>query len=375
MSNHTDTPPPLYVFAGGGTGGHLAPGIAVAEQLRREQPDCRIRFVGSGRSVERQMLGPTDLEYSVCETFPLNVLKGRPLRFVRSHWQAYQSACRSIDADRPTAVIGLGGFASVPLALAAKRCRVPCLLLEQNSVPGRANRWLSRWHPICLTFEESARYLPGRATSHLTGNPLRDEIRQLAVSNQLLPLTPPTLLVLGGSLGSRQVNDSVLRAVEQLGSELTGWRIVHQTGPEGADAARECYARLGIVHEVAPFFSDLPTRLATATLAVARAGASTLTELAAVGIPAILIPYPTAADDHQTRNAQFFADSNAAVIVASPDRSFAPIELASVLKPFLTDSSRLLEKSRAMKALGRPAAAADVVATLFSVLRNFRETS
>ncbi|MDA0810363.1 MAG: undecaprenyldiphospho-muramoylpentapeptide beta-N-acetylglucosaminyltransferase [Planctomycetota bacterium] len=375
MSNHTDTPPPLYVFAGGGTGGHLAPGIAVAEHLRREQPDCRIRFVGSGRPVERQMLGPTDFEYSVCETFPLNVIKSRPLRFMRSHWQAYRSACRSIDADRPTAIIGLGGFASVPLALAAKRCRIPCLLLEQNSVPGRANRWLSRWHPICLTFEESARYLPDRATSHLTGNPLREEIRQLAVTNHLLPQNPPTLLVLGGSLGSRQVNDSIFGAVDQLASELTGWRIIHQTGPEGAEAARDHYSKLGIPHEVAPFFPDLPTRLPTATLAVARAGASTLTELAAVGIPAILVPYPTAADDHQTRNAQFFADSNAAVIVVSPGRSFTPIELASVLKPLLTDTSRLLEMSRAMKALGRPAAAADVVATLFSVLRHVRDAS
>tara|TARA_R110002072_G_scaffold13481_2_gene56870 strand:- start:69290 stop:70405 length:1116 start_codon:yes stop_codon:yes gene_type:complete len=369
------SPSPLYVFAGGGTGGHLAPGIAVAEQLRREQPDCRIRFVGSGRPVERQMLEPTGFEYSICETFPLNALKKQPLRFAQSHWQAYRSACRSISADRPTAVIGLGGFASVPLTLAAKRCGIPCLLLEQNSVPGKANRWLSRWHPICLTFEESARYLPARAIPHLTGNPLRDEIRQLAVSGHSISQTPPTLLVLGGSLGSRQVNDSIIHAVEQLVSVFTGWRIVHQTGPEGAEAARECYSTLGIAHEVAPFFSDMPARLATATLAVARSGASTLMELAAVGIPAVLIPYPTAADDHQTKNAQVFADSNAAVIVVSPDRSFEPIELAATLKPLLNDTGRLLAMSRAMKALGKPGAAEDVVATLFSILSNFREVS
>ena len=371
MSDHIDTqsPPPLYVFAGGGTGGHLAPGIAVADRLRREQPGCRIRFVGSGRPVEHQMLEPTGFEHVVCETFPLNALKRRPLRFMRSHWQAYRLACRSIGADRPTAVVGLGGFASVPFALAAKRCGVPCLLLEQNSVPGKANRWLSRWHPVCLTFEESARHLPARAISHVTGNPLREEIRQLAVSNHSLPLNPPTLLVLGGSLGSRQVNDSILNAVEQLASDLTGWRIVHQTGPEGAEAARECYSKLGIAHEVAPFFADLPVRLATATVAVARAGASTLTELAAVGIPAILIPYPTAADDHQTKNARFFADAQAAVIVTSPDRSFSPIEVASALKPLLSDTSRLLEMSRAMKTLGKPTATADVAATLTSLLR------
>jgi UDP-N-acetylglucosamine--N-acetylmuramyl-(pentapeptide) pyrophosphoryl-undecaprenol N-acetylglucosamine transferase len=359
----------LYIFAGGGTGGHLAPGIAVAEQLRREQPDCRIRFVGSGRPVEYQMLEPTGFEYTVCETFPLNALKRRPFGFLRTHWQAFRSACRDIGQERPTAIVGLGGFASVPFALAAKRCDVPCLLLEQNSVPGKANRWLSRWHPICLTFEESTRHLPRRAVSHLTGNPLREEIRQLAISDHPLLLNPPTLLVLGGSLGSRQVNDSILNAVERLVSELTGWRIVHQTGPEGAESARDLYSRFGIAHEVAPFFSDLPARLATTTLAVARAGASTLTELAAAGIPAILIPYPTAADDHQTKNAQLFADAYAAVIATSPDRTFAPIELASVLKPLLADTSQLLDMSRAMKTLGKPTAAADVAATLYSLLR------
>lgn len=370
MSDPTDTRPPLYIFAGGGTGGHLAPGIAVAEQLRCERPDCRIHFVGSGRPVESQMLEPTGFEYSVCETFPLNVLKRRPFGFLRSQWQAFRSACRDISQDRPTAIIGLGGFASVPFAIAAKRRHVPCLLLEQNSVPGKANRWLSRWHPICLTFEQSAQHLRRHAVSYLTGNPLREEIRQLAISDDPLPLNPPTLLILGGSLGSRQVNDSIVNAVETLASELTGWRIVHQTGPEGTESARNLYSKLGIANEVAPFFPDLPARLATATLAVTRAGASTLTELSAVGIPAILIPYPAAADDHQTKNAQLFADVNAAVLVMSSDRSFAPIELAPVLKPLLSDTSRLLDMGRAMKTLGKPSAAADVAATLNSLLRD-----
>jgi len=364
LSDHTDTKPPLYIFAGGGTGGHLAPGIAVAEQLRCEQSNCRIRFVGSGRPVEQQMLEPTGFDYSACETLPLNVLKRRPHRFVLSHWKAFREARRVIGQDRPAAIIGLGGFASVPFGLAARRSGVPCVLLEQNTVPGKANRWLSRWHPICLTFKDSAQHLPAQAISHVTGNPLRDEIRQLALSNQPLPFNPPTLLVLGGSLGSRQVNESVTSAVDRLASELAGWHIVHQTGPDGEDDARATYSSCGISHEVAPFFADLPTRLATATLAIARAGATTLAELAAVGIPAILIPYPTAADDHQTKNAQWFADSNAAVIAASPDRSFAPVDLVSVLLPLLTDRQRLLDMRDAMKTFGRPNASAEVVAIL-----------
>jgi len=364
LSDQTETKPPLYVFAGGGTGGHLAPGIAVAEQLRREQPDCRIRFVGSGRPVEQQMLEPTGFEYSILETLPLNAAKRRPIQFARSHWKAFRASCDDIDCDRPSAIIGLGGFASVQLARAAKKRKVPCLLLEQNTVPGKANRWLSKWHPICLTFKESAQHLPARAVSYLTGNPLRGEIRNLATSDHQLPFSPPTLLVLGGSLGSRQVNDSILSVVNAFSSEFSDWKIVHQTGPDGAEAARDAYSRLGVAHEVAPFFNDLPTRLATTTLAVARAGATTLTELAAVGIPAVLIPYPTAADDHQAKNAQVFADARAAKIVASPNRSFEPVELAPALLPLLTDQNKLFSMSQAMRKLGKPNAASEIAAIL-----------
>lgn len=364
MSQPSRLQTPLYVFAGGGTGGHLAPGIAVAEQLRRENPDCRIRFVGSGRPVERQMLEPTGFEFSSCETLPLTALRRQPFRFLRSHWKAYLAARRSILEDRPTAIIGLGGFASVPLALAARRCGVPGLLLEQNTVPGRANRWLSRWHPICLTFQESTRYLSRRAVTHLTGNPLREEVYRIAASRHGLALEKKTLLVLGGSLGSRQINESVLQAVRQHSAEFADWKIVHQTGPDGAEEARRVYASKDIAHEVEPFFADLPSRLAGATLAFARAGATTLTELAAVGIPAVLMPYPTAADDHQTHNAQYFVDAGAASIVTSPDRSFTPIDISTILCPLLADQQQLRSMSMAMKTLALPNAATEVVRVL-----------
>jgi UDP-N-acetylglucosamine--N-acetylmuramyl-(pentapeptide) pyrophosphoryl-undecaprenol N-acetylglucosamine transferase len=359
---------PLYVFAGGGTGGHLAPGIAVAEQLRLEQPDCRIRFVGSGRPVEQQMLEPTGFEYVARETLPLTAIRRRPFRFLASHWTAFRDARQFIQTDRPAAVIGLGGFASVPFTLAARRCGVPCVLLEQNTVPGKANRWLTRWHPICLTFDDSARYLSRKAVSHVTGNPLRVDVCHIAAGHRVISVDRPTLLVLGGSLGSKQVNVSVLNAVEQCASEFAGWRIVHQTGPEGADTARSLYSRLGIAHEVAPFFADLPARLANATLAIARAGATTLAELAAVGIPAVLIPYPTAADDHQASNAQLFVKAGGAVVAVSLDRSFKPVELVPVLKPLLENPQQLLSMSQAMRTLARPNAAADVVAILKSLI-------
>lgn len=367
MNQLSNAQSPLYVFAGGGTGGHLAPGIAVAEQLRLEQPDSRIRFVGSGRPVEQQMLEPTSFEYTSCETLPLTALRRRPHRFVWSHCKAFRAALRTIRLDRPSAVIGLGGFASVPFAMAARKCGVPCILLEQNTVPGKANRWLSRSHPICLTFGESASHLPRKAIYHVSGNPIRRDVCRIAAANHTLPLEAPTLLVLGGSLGSRQINDSVQAAVEQCSSALAGWSILHQTGPEGSDAARRLYSELGISHDVSPFFADLPSRLADATLAMARAGATTLAELAAVGIPAILVPYPTSADNHQTRNAQLFVASGAAMMVSSPDRSFAPVDLVPVLSSLLANQPQLLKMSQAMKTLSKPNAAAEVVAILKSL--------
>jgi UDP-N-acetylglucosamine--N-acetylmuramyl-(pentapeptide) pyrophosphoryl-undecaprenol N-acetylglucosamine transferase len=197
-------------------------------------------------------------------------------------------------------------------------------------------------------------------------------IRQVSTSKSGIPSDGESitcgLLVLGGSLGSRQINDSVLTAVEQCATELTDWKIIHQTGPEGADDARSLYSRLEIAHDVAPFFADLPSRLAEATLAVARAGATTLAELAAVGVPAVLVPYPTAADDHQTRNAQLFVETGAAAMVTSADGSFAPVDLVPTLKPLLADQPHLLNMSQAMKTLARPEAAKEVVAILHSLV-------
>lgn len=369
MSRPSRSSSPFYLFAGGGTGGHLAPGIAVAEHLKRERPDCRIRFAGTGRRVERQMLEPAPFEYSVCQSLPLRDLLRHPLRFMISQSKAYREACRSILTDRPEAIIGLGGFASVPYALAAARHRVPCLLLEQNTIPGRANRWLARWHPICLTFEESARHLPQSARTHLTGNPLRSAIHQLSNSEDSRMLDQPTLLVLGGSLGSRQVNGSMINALDELTEEMAGWQIIHQTGPDGVDDVRAAYSRHGIPHEVAAFFPDLSSCLNRATLVVARAGATTLAELAAVGVPAVLIPYPNATDDHQTGNALFFQRAGAAEIVRSNRRHSAPVDLAPVLKPLILSESRRSEMSRAMKSLAKPNAAADVVLILESLIR------
>lgn len=270
--------------------------------------------------------------------------------------------------DRPTAVIGLGGYVSVPVVLAAGREAVPVLLLEQNAVAGRANRLLARWFPICLTFQESQQRLPCGATVHVTGNPLRSSIAKLhqavagnSVDRQYTTSQTRTLLVVGGSLGSQQINDSVVSAIQDMGmTALFGWRVVHQTGPEGAEATATAYERLHIEHIVQPFFPDLAEVYGQASLCIGRAGATTLTELAASGVPAILIPYPHAADDHQTANARIFENAGAALVEGAPDRSSKPVDLSQSLRQLMTDDVRLDEMRSAMRSLARPDAAAAV---------------
>ncbi|MHC4874985.1 MAG: undecaprenyldiphospho-muramoylpentapeptide beta-N-acetylglucosaminyltransferase [Planctomycetota bacterium] len=394
----------LFVFAGGGTGGHLTPGIAVAEELRRREPDCRIRFVGSGRPIEQRMITPTGFDLAAHDAPPLGQLKRHPWQFLSAHWRAIRSARRDFRIDRPAAVVGLGGFASVPVVLAAQREGIPAILLEQNVIPGRANWWLARRHPICVTFEETRHHLPSHATCLVTGNPLRTEITTLHASlfplpagerghhapqyvsggtagssSSALPQTagtagrassatrPRTLLILGGSQGSRQINESVLNAARNLRQHLTNWHIIHQTGPDGCEEARRAYADCHLTATVEPFFDNLPQLYAQTTLAISRAGATTLTELAAAGIPSILIPYPLAAADHQTRNAQAFVSAGASRLIDNPTRSSAPLDLTDSLRDLLSNTELLATMQTATENLARPSATATVADRIQSI--------
>lgn len=359
----------LFLFAGGGTGGHLAPGMAVAAELRRREPDCRIRFIGSGRPVEQQMLSDTGYEHVAHPVLPLSRIKRRPIQMLASHWNAYRHERASIRRDTPAAVIGLGGYASAAVVMAAGREKVPVLLLEQNAIPGRANRLLARWFPICLTFEQSRRHLPGRATAHITGNPIRPEI---TATNDTVaqPANSPTLtlLILGGSQGSQEVNESVVFAVQELGQEVfSNWQIVHQTGADGEASTRSAYAQLRIDHVVQPFFDDLSSWYAQSALCIGRAGATTLTELAIAGVPAILIPYRHAADDHQTENARLFVEAGAAVLASGFHGPHSSRGLIDSLKDLLSNSQRRTDMAAGMRSLAKPNAAAQVVDLLPAV--------
>ena len=372
---------PIYLFAGGGTGGHLFPGIAVARELKRRDPDSRHVFVGSNRTIEASIASEQQLEHRTLPVESLTTLKRNPVRFLIQNLIAWRDARRLLKEMSPSAVIGLGGFASAPLAWAASRRRIPVILLEQNIIPGRTTRWLSRLaNRICVTFDDTK--LPHSKNVVVTGNPVRSEIADLFsgdlgnANRSAASGSKPQLLILGGSQGADSLNDAVMAVVRNSPDLRSSWSIVHQTGPRQADQIRQVYQQLGIEATVEPFFHDMATRYAATSLAISRAGATTLSELACVGIPMILMPYPHAADDHQRANANVFEKSGAAIVVehAATSESTAN-ELAQAIQKFAIDQHRLNAMSQAAKTLARPHAAttiADAIATVIEERRQKR---
>ena len=352
-----------YLFSGGGTGGHLFPGLAVAEELRAAEPEARVVFVGSGRAIEREIVAVHGYQHVVLPVEPSTTLRRNPLKFAWRSWGSLREAAALLARERPASVIGLGGFASVPVVWAASRQGIPAVLLEQNIVAGRATRLLSRRASlICLSFSETIRDLARGARTAVTGNPVRREIAALHENGHRCD--GRTLLVLGGSQGAVAVNDSVLEAVEALAPELAGWEIIHQTGQAGASRATAVYRRLGLSHDVRPFFDDLSALYASATLAVSRAGATTLAELACAGCPAILIPYPNSVRDHQRLNSLTFERSGAARVVEQAGKETA-VRLRESLGPLLSNSAERERMRRSMHVLARPRAAQDVAVRVF----------
>ena len=263
--------PPTVVFAGGGTGGHLFPGIAVAHALAERGLSVRCVFIGSTRSVERQIVTGYGFEHVALPVESSSLLWNNPMRFANRMWKSALAARNYFRECRASVVVGLGGYASVPAVWAARTSGIPILLLEQNAVPGRATSLLSRRAELtCLGFEDAARRLPGRCPRLVTGNPVRAEIRDLAAAAPA-DGARRTLLVLGGSQGSAALNEAVLACVERSPQDFAGWAIVHQTGRRDFDAVRDRYAALKLDVSAAPFFDDLPRHYAQAGLAIARA--------------------------------------------------------------------------------------------------------
>ncbi len=350
------------LFAGGGSGGHLFPGVAVAAELARQDPRSRSIFVCSDRAMERQILDHYPVEQFPLPARPASAFLRSPWSSAVSNWQAHQSAVSLIKQTSPSVVVGLGGFASVPTVLAARRCRIPIVLLEQNLILGRANRLLLPFaDSICLSYPETP--LPKRhiRKAVVTGNPLRREIIESAKNSSSKTESELTLLVLGGSQGATAINEATLNAAARLQNQTHRWRIVHQTGIQQIDWVKKEYERLGITATCEAFFEEMAFLYQQADLVVSRAGGTTLAELAVRGLPAVLIPYPRSVREHQKLNAEYFVREGGAKLV---EQSGQPIQtadrLAVCLRTLLTEFEQRASMHDAMLNLARPDAAVSV---------------
>ncbi len=360
--------PLRLMLTGGGTGGHLFPAIATAQALRQRFPSTEVLFLGTGRRIDRGSLAGAGFR---ARTIHCQGLKGKgavarikallllPLALLEALWQ--------ILCFRPQLVVGVGGYVTGPVMVAARLLGRPTLIHEQNSVPGLANRKLGRLvDRICVSLPASVGYFPADKT-RLTGNPVRQEILALARETKTRDCQETTLLVLGGSLGAHRVNELVVEAIKLLPLEQrAAVHLIHQTGPTDEAVVVRAYDRLGVSADVQGFFSDMAAIYARADLVVSRAGATTLAELAILGIPALLIPYPYAADNHQERNGRYYVDGGGALMFR--EQSLSGKRLAEELARLLADPACRERMRKGMKGLGLPGAADEIVKVCLELL-------
>jgi UDP-N-acetylglucosamine--N-acetylmuramyl-(pentapeptide) pyrophosphoryl-undecaprenol N-acetylglucosamine transferase len=350
------------LIAGGGTGGHLFPGVAIAEELRARDPDAAIRFVGTERGIEARVLPDlgwdlTKIEVSGLKTVgKLGAIRGL-FRLPRALWQAR----RALKEFKPDAVIGVGGYASGPVVLMAKLRGIPTAICEQNSIPGLTNKLLGRWvRAVFLSFSESKRFFKPKKIV-MSGNPVRRDLLQrlLAVTT---PAPSPTvnILVSGGSLGAVAVNELAANALIRIAKEAPERiTITHQTGEKGLEATVKLYADAGVTADCRAFIKDMASTYLAADLVIGRAGATTVAELAIAGKPAIFIPYPFAADNHQEINAREMATAGAALMFRQAE--LTADKLYEALLPLVGDAGVRAKMGAAMKSLAKPGAAQAVI--------------
>jgi UDP-N-acetylglucosamine--N-acetylmuramyl-(pentapeptide) pyrophosphoryl-undecaprenol N-acetylglucosamine transferase len=355
------------MIAGGGTGGHVFPGIAVAEELRRMRPGAEVVFVGSKRGLEAVAVPEAGFRVRFIRSrgFDRRAWWRWPLAAVENAIGVLQ-ALFLVLAERPNAVLGTGGYASVAVAVAAWMLGKPVLLQEQNSVPGLANRLLSRIaDEVHLSFVEARSYFARKDHLKVTGNPVRAYIlsgdRAGAMEEFGLVPGKPTVFVFGGSRGAKRINQAAVEAMKLLRGRVDV-QFILQTGREDFEYAQQEVQQHGLPAKVMPFLRRIHMAYAAADLVVCRSGAMTLAEIAVCGTPAILVPYPYAAHDHQVTNAMNLVDRGAAAMIL--DRDLTGDRLAQEIAHWLSDRQGLSRMSAHARTFARPDAAERIVRSL-----------
>jgi UDP-N-acetylglucosamine--N-acetylmuramyl-(pentapeptide) pyrophosphoryl-undecaprenol N-acetylglucosamine transferase len=341
------------VLAGGGTGGHVIPALAIARELQARN-GAEILFIGTPRGIENKLVPAAGFELRLTQVGALkNVSLARRLQTLTDLPRAIFACWKMLADFCPDVVIGVGGYASGPAMLAAWLRRIPTLAFEPNFVPGFANRVMARLvSAAAVHFEETRRYF---RKPRVTGVPVRPEFFRIASRPAG---AQPTLLVFGGSQGAAAINRAVIESLPALRAAIPDLRLIHQTGERDYQDAQAAHLRAGVPAEVSAFIHDMPAAFAQADLLLCRSGASTVGEIAAAGKPAIFVPFPRAADDHQMRNARALEEHGAAMVI--PEAQLSSATLVKAVNELLADPTRLQQMGERARALAHPAATAEI---------------
>jgi UDP-N-acetylglucosamine--N-acetylmuramyl-(pentapeptide) pyrophosphoryl-undecaprenol N-acetylglucosamine transferase len=401
---------PHVLFAGGGALNHVYPGLSIAHHLRRQLASVQITFAGAGRAAERHLVRMAGHQYTAIPTHPVPRNPLQAIRFVTDNVAGYCAARWMLREQRVSLVVGLGGSTSLAVVRAAVDRGLPFVLFEQNAVPNRTTRWLSRAAAmVCAGFDQVRQHLHVQAPVTVTGNPARiafeelhaklrgshlaESVRdspsmsqplrnsQFASRRDATPSDPRRqrrLVILGGAAGARTLNEAIPTALAKVGSPLAAWQIVHQTGDGQLQETEARYAQLGLRALAVTHIDEPAPVLFASDLVVCRAAGATLAELALAGIPAIVVPYPQATDNHQAENAKIFAAAGACRVIdeskcaaTGPSRGTGgglDAAIAAELEPLVSDHHQRAAMAEKMQALAHPHAASQIAAVLANQL-------
>ena len=358
--------PLALLIAGGGTGGHLFPGIAVAREVLTRAADSSITFVGTAAGIEARVVPHEGFQLELIRSAGL---KGKSLtalaRGISLLPLSAVDAWGVLSRVRPSVVIGVGGYSSGPVVALAALRGIPTLLMEQNAVPGLTNRWLAPFvNAAAVSYEETARFFGGRA--FVSGNPVRPAFLEPAADHGRRSPGATRVLVFGGSQGAHALNLAMVEAAERLAA-AAGVEVTHQTGDRDLEMVRDRYRRVGLEAKVEPFLFSMDRVMREADVIVCRAGATTLAELMASGRPSILVPLPTATDDHQRQNARMLVAKGAAQMIEQ--RELTGDRLAVEILALVGDADKRREMSTSARQMSRPNAARTIVNKVLALAR------
>jgi len=352
------------IIAGGGTGGHLFPGISVAEEFLGRDESNEVLFVGTEKGIESRIIPQLGRKL---ECIPASGVRGKngfaQLKGLALFAFGYAESRKILKRFKPDLVLGVGGYASAPLCLAARGMQISNFIHEQNAIPGLTNRLLARFaDKVFISLEESAKFFPG-AKIMMTGNPLRrailDQVNESEAEEAPYEKSRCNLLIFGGSQGARSINKAVMAAIPYLSGSIDGISIVHQTGQNDHAEVIEGYQIHGVAAEVLQFIDDMASAYKNADIVVCRAGATTIAEITASGKTCIFIPFPHAVDDHQRKNAEALLKEDACIMILEQELSGE--RLAGEIQKLAANPERVAEIGRNARSLAKLDAAKIIV--------------